>query len=231
MAPPNGLPRMSQPKYDLAASGGRWRAQWDLMAVDHGFIRLLYQNRARVSEKLYRSGQPLPVHFRWVVRRGIKTIVNLRGRNDSGWYVLERESCEKHGIALVDFTTKSRDTPSKELIHGAKRLFETIRYPALMHCKSGADRAGLMGALYRILHEGRPVEEAMEQLSWRYGHMRQAKVGMIDLFFEQYRDYNREKPTPFLDWVDRVYDPAAVKASFMSQWWANLVVDKILRRE
>lgn len=231
MAPHHGLPRMSQPKFDLAASGGRWRAHWDLMAVDHGFIRILYVNRARVSEKLYRSGQPLPCHFRGIARRGIKTIVNLRGRNDSGWYVLERESCEKHGIALVDFTTKSRDTPSKELIHGAKRLFETIRYPALMHCKSGADRAGLMGALYRILHEGRPVEEAMEQLSWRYGHMRQAKVGMIDFFFEQYRAYNRERPTPFLDWVDRVYDPAAVKASFMSQWWANLVVDKILRRE
>ena len=48
---------------------------------------------------------------------------------------------------------------------------------------------------------------------------------------EQYRLYNRDRPTPFLDWVDRVYDPAAVKASFMSQWWANLVVDKILRRE
>lgn len=231
MAPPVDLPRMSQPKFDLAAPGGRWRAQWDLMVVDHGFIRLSYPNRARVSDKLIRGGQPLPCHFRGLARRGIKTIVNLRGRNDSGWYVLEIESCRKHGIALVDFPTKSRDTPSKEMIHGAKRLFETIRYPAMMHCKSGADRAGLMGALYRILHENRPLEEALEQLSWRYGHMRQAKVGMIDFFFEQYRAYNRERPTPFLDWVDRVYDPAAVKSSFMSQWWANLIVDKILRRE
>lgn len=231
MAPPVDLPRMTQPKFDLAARGGRWRAHWDLLVVDHGFTRFVYPNRARVSEKLLRSGQPLPSHFRGLARRGIKTIVNLRGRNDSGWYVLELESCRKHGMALVDFTTKSRDTPSKELIHGAQRLFETIRYPALMHCKSGADRAGLMGVLYRMLHEGRPVEEAVEQLSWKYGHIRQAKVGMIDYFFEQYRRYNQEKPTPFLDWVDRVYDPAAVKASFMSQWWANLVVDKILRRE
>ena len=118
---------MSQPKYDLAAPGGRRRAHWDLMAVDHGFVRLVYLNRARVSENLFRSGQPLPCHFPGLVRRGIKTIVNLRGRNDSGWYVLERECCEKHGITLVDFTTKSRDTPSKELLHGAKRLFETIR--------------------------------------------------------------------------------------------------------
>jgi protein tyrosine/serine phosphatase len=231
VAPDDSPPRMTTPKYDLAAPGGRWRAHWDLMAVDHGFIRILYTNRARVSEKLYRSSQPLPCHFRGIARKGIKTIVNLRGRNDSGWYVLERESCERHGIELVDFPTKSRDTPSKEMIHGAKRLFDTIRYPALMHCKSGADRAGLMGALYRLLHEGRPVEEAVEQLALKYGHLRQAKVGMIDYFFEQYRRYNQERPTPFLDWVDCIYDPAAVKASFMSQWWANLVVDKILRRE
>jgi protein tyrosine/serine phosphatase len=231
VAPPVGLPRMNPPKYDLAAPGGRRRALWDLMAVDHGFARLVYPNKSRVSEKLYRSGQPLPCHFRGIAKKGIKTIVNLRGRNDSGWYVLEREGCEKYGIALVDFPTKSRDTPSKDMIHAAKRLYETIRYPALIHCKSGADRAGLMGALYRILHEGRPVEEAIEQLSWRYGHMRQAKVGMIDYFFEQYARYNRATPIPFLDWVDRIYDPAAVKASFMSQWWANLVVDKILQRE
>ena len=222
---------MSQPKYDLAARGGRFRAQWDLMAVDHGFARLVYPNQARVSEKLYRSGQPLPCHFPGIARKGIKTVVNLRGRNDSGWYVLERESCERRGIALVDYPIKSRDTPAKETIHGAQRLFAALRYPALIHCKSGADRVGLMGTLYRILHEGRPVEEAVEQLSWKYGHIRQAKVGMIDFFFEQYRRYNQEKPTPFLDWVDRVYDPAALKASFMSQWWANLVVDKILRRE
>jgi uncharacterized protein (TIGR01244 family) len=222
---------MSKPKHDLAVSRGRLRAYFDAALVDHGFARLVWPNVHRVSDTLWRSGQIAPYQIARFARRGIKTIVNLRGRNDSGWYVLEIEACRKHGIAFVDFTTKSRDTPSKEMIHGAKRLFETIRYPALMHCKSGADRAGLMGALYRLLHEGRPVEEAVKQLSWRYGHIRQAKVGMIDYFFEQYRRYNQEKPTPFLDWVDRVYDPAGVKASFMSQWWANLVVDRILRRE
>jgi protein tyrosine/serine phosphatase len=79
---------MSQPKYDLAARGGRVRALWDLLAVDHGIFRVVFTNRARVSEKLYRSSQPLPMHFPGIARRGIKTIVNLRGRNDSGWYVL-----------------------------------------------------------------------------------------------------------------------------------------------
>lgn len=223
---------MNSPRFDLSSRRGRLRAQYDLMLVDHGFLRVLWTNFHRVSgDRLYRSNQPLPLRIRCLARRGIRTIVNLRGRNDSGWYLLEAEACRRHGLALVDFPIKSRDTPAKETIHAAKLLFETIEYPALLHCKSGADRAGLMGALYRLLHENRPLAEALGQLHWRYLHVRQAKVGMIDFFFEQYRRHNELEPTPFLDWVDRIYDPAAVKASFMSQWWANLIVDKILRRE
>lgn len=222
---------MSTRKHDLGRPRGRLRAYFDAALVDHGFARLIWPNVHRINEKLHRAGQVAPYQIARFGRRGIKTIVNLRGRNDSGWYVLEVEACKEHGIEFVDFPTKSRDTPSKETIHGAKRLFETIRYPALMHCKSGADRAGLMGVLYLMLHEGQPVEKALKQLTWKFGHVRQAKVGMIDYFFEQYRRHNAETPTPFLDWVDKVYDPAAVKESFMSQWWANLVVDRILRRE
>jgi protein tyrosine phosphatase (PTP) superfamily phosphohydrolase (DUF442 family) len=222
---------MTRPKFDLTAPGGRIKAYWDMVLVDHGIFRLIWTNGWRVSGTLWRSNHPMPYRIGILKRRGIETIVNLRGRNDSGWYVLEAEACRRHGIAFVDFTAKSRDTPSKEMIHGAKRLFETIRYPALMHCKSGADRAGLMAALYLLLHEGRGIDEAMRQLSWKYGHIRQAKVGMIDFFLERYRAYNAAHPTPFLEWVDRIYDPAEVKASFMSQWWANLLVDRVLRRE
>jgi protein tyrosine/serine phosphatase len=222
---------MENSRFNLSTRRGRLCAHYDLMLVDHGFLRVLWTNMHRVSRKLYRSNQPLPLRFGALARRGIRTVVNLRGRNDSGWYVLEAEACRRHGLALVDFPIKSRDTPAKETIHAAKQLFETIAYPAVMHCKSGADRAGMMGALYRLLHEKRPLAEALEQLHWRYGHLRQAKVGMIDFFFEQYRRHDAATPTPFLDWVDRVYDPAVVKASFMSQWWANLIVDKIMRRE
>jgi uncharacterized protein (TIGR01244 family) len=222
---------MSRPKYDLERPHGRLRAYFDAALVDHGFARLVWPNVHRIDEKMHRAGQIAPYQIARFGRRGIKTIVNLRGRNDSGWYVLEVEACREHGIEFVDFPTKSRDTPSKEMIHAAKRLFESIRYPALMHCKSGADRAGLMGVLYLLLHAGKPIEKALKQLTWRYGHIRQAKVGLIDYFFEQYWRYNAERPTPFLDWVDKVYDPRQVKDSFMSQWWANVLVDKILRRE
>jgi len=59
--------------------------------------------------------------------------------------LLEKEACEKHDITMVDFRVYSRDTHTRDKIRAAKELFETIEYPAVMHCKSGADRTGIMG--------------------------------------------------------------------------------------
>jgi protein tyrosine/serine phosphatase len=110
-------------------------------------------------------------------------------------------------------------------------MFTEIDYPVLVHCKSGADRAGLMSAVYLLQHEKRPFEEAMGQLSLRFGHVKQAKTGILDFFFEAYRQDNEKSPITFMDWVNTDYDPAALKKSFMSQWWANSLVDRLLRRE
>jgi protein tyrosine/serine phosphatase len=206
-------------------------AYLDLSLVDHGFIRSIYSNTHRVTPDLWRSSQPAPYQLRRFAGAGIRTVVNLRGASDTGSYRLEAAACERYGLTLVDLSINSRDTPSKEKLHRAQALFEDIAYPALLHCKSGADRAGLMSALYLMLREGRPVQEALRQLSLRFGHIRQARTGILDFFLEQYRDYAAATPIPFMDWVDRVYEPAAVRHAFHSRGWANLLVDRVLRHE
>ncbi len=55
-----------------------------------------------------------------------------------------------------------------------------------MHCKSGADRAGIMSVLYRHYRLGLPIEEALEQLSFKYLHIKQGKTGVLDYTFERY---------------------------------------------
>lgn len=217
---------------------GRKRAWRELMIGDHGLVRLFYDNTHEVVPgKLWRSYQPSPATLARWKERGVKTVVNLRGDKMSGHYFLEEETCEKLGLRLVVFRVFSRDAPSKEAFHGARALFDEIAYPALIHCKSGADRAGLMAALFLFFHEGKPLDEALEQLSFRYGHVRQGKTGVIDHVFETYRAYAKEKGVSLSDvdaffrWVDEVYDPAAAKAEFMGTWWGNLLTEKILRRE
>ena len=215
----------------MATPAGRARAWRELIWGDHGFLRYLYDNTHAISPQMRRSFQPAPFHLRKFAREGVKTIINLRGESPKGYFRLEQEHCEKLGLRLENFRAYSRDVPSKEFLHGARDLFQRIEYPAVMHCKSGSDRVGLMSSLYLFIHVGLPLDEAQKQLSLRYGHIKQGKTGILDFFFDQYRAYNAERPTPFFEWVDTIYDPAAVKSEFMGDWWANILTDRILRRE
>src|SRR5262249_21283912 len=156
---------------------------------------------------LWRSSQPSPNQIAFLARRGIRTIVNLRGERDCGSYRLEVAACRRHGVDLVNFAKlRSRAAPSREGVLALGPLFGTIALPALFHCKTGADRAGLVAALFLVLHEGQTVETAMSQLNIRYGHMKRARTGILDAFFEAYLAYNAVTPIPFRTWVETVYD-------------------------
>ena len=90
--------------------------------------------------------------------------MNLRGGREHGSWPLEREACEAAGIKLTEFVVRSRGAPDRETILSAAEFFEKLDYPVLVHCKSGADRAGFMAALFLLVHEKRPLDEAMDQL-------------------------------------------------------------------
>jgi len=216
---------------DLQTKDGRKQAYRDLIWGDHGFLRLWFANRHDIGGGMIRENQPSPKRIEKLAGEGIKTILNLRGESDKGYYALEKEACEKHGITLVDFRMYSRDTPKKESIHGLRKIFEEIEYPAVMHCKSGADRTGITGVLYRHFHMDVPIEDAIEQLRFKYLHVKAGKTGMIDFFFNDYIEYAKTADLDFIDWVDAVYDPADVKARFMSGWIGNTISEKIMRRE
>ncbi len=219
------------PEYDLSQTSGRFAAHVDMTFRDHAFLRVWWQNAHWISDEMMRANQPWPFQIRRWARQGIKTIVNLRGGMGTSFHQLEREACERAGIKLENWTVTSRGAPTVEQVRGAKELFERIAYPALMHCKSGADRAGLMSVLYLHFRKGEPIDKAMRMLSLRYGHVRQGKTGIIDTFFELYLAQGAPKGLSLIEWMERDYDPVRLKDAFRSSWLGNVVVDKILRRE
>jgi hypothetical protein len=82
------------------------------------------------------------------------------------------------------------------------------------------------------LLQGRPVQEALAQLSLRYGHIAAARTGILDAFFKSFASFQRNNPaTPFLDWLRDTYSEAALREGFSSNPWADRLVDQILRRE
>jgi len=203
----------------------------DMLFVDHGIFRVVYLNRHRLGPHAWRAAQPAPFQIRGFAQEGIRTIVNLRGERMCGSYWLEREACRRHGIVLENFQVRSRAAPSRAELTGARDLLQRIEYPMLLHCKSGADRAGLMSVLYRHVKDGWPIERAIHELSFRFGHIRHASTGILDRFFERYVEDNRLRPMPFFEWVETVYDPDELKRSFQAKGWADRIVDGVLRRE
>lgn len=217
---------------DISTPWRRALAWLDMHFVDHGVVRAIYANFHDLGGGMYRSSQPSPAQIRRYQKRfGLRTIINLRGRHDYGSYFYEEEACRELGIAFTDIKLYSRTPPEVEEIHAMDALFRSIEYPALMHCKSGADRAGLAAALYRILHLQHPVAEAKAELSWIYGHFSHAPTGVLDFFFDQYLAYQAHTPIPFLQWVDEVYSRSEVRRQFRADRGSSWLVDKVLRRE
>jgi len=216
---------------DLNVPKDRKQAYRDLYWGDHGFLRLRFHNRHHIGGEMYRENQPSPNRIAELAELGTKTIINLRGPSPKGFYLLEKEACEAHGITLINYRMYSRDVHTVEAIKGARDLFESIDYPAVMHCKSGADRTGIMGVLYKHFKLDEPIDTAIEQLAFKYLHVRQGKTGMLDFFFKDYLKYAQEHDISFIDWVETVYDPVDVKSRFMSHWTGNALTELILRRE
>lgn len=220
------------PRFDLSTGWGRFKAYMHSIFGDHAFLRVGFSNAHWIGPDMVRAAQPWPYQLKYWKRDGIRTIVNLRGGFDTGFYVLEREACERLGLKMVDFTITSREVPRRETVLGARDLFQTIEYPALMHCKSGADRAGIMSVFYRHFHLGVPIREAMTELGLRTLHVKQGKTGVLDYVFERYLAEAEPKGISFIDWVQSdAYDRAKIKADFKADWWGTLITDRLLRRE
>jgi protein tyrosine/serine phosphatase len=223
---------------EFATPEGKRRARREFLFADHAIIRRLYDNTHEFAPGVWRSFQPSPERLLGWARRGIRTVVNLRGPKPSAALFLEEETCARLGMALENFRVYSREAPSAELIENARALFERIEYPALFHCKSGADRVGVLATLYLFFREGRPLDDALKQLSLRYGHVKHGKTGVIDAAFDRYLAHARANnisladTEAFLAFVaSDAYDPAAIKRDFMGSWWGNLLTERVLRRE
>lgn len=180
--------------------------------------------------RLYRCNHPPPGRLARLTRRlGLRTLINLRGPTRNGSDALSRDAAEQLGLDFIDMAFESRGAPHRERILQLHEIYRSMRAPALLHCKSGADRAGLAAGLY-LLFEGAPAADALRQLSWRFGHVRQARTGILDAFFLRYQREG-EGRIPFLDWVREEYDEVALKRDFHANGLASFVNDWVLAHE
>jgi protein tyrosine/serine phosphatase len=103
-----------------------------------------------------------------------------------------------------------------------------MRRPGLVHCKSGADRAGFAAAVF-LLMEGASPAQARAQMRLRFGHLRHSRAGILSAFIDAWERYEGNKS--FSHWVADEYDAAALQAAFKSNVFARFMHDRVLNRE
>ncbi|MGH7120476.1 MAG: tyrosine-protein phosphatase [Acetobacteraceae bacterium] len=214
---------------DLQTRTGRLRAWVDALVIDHGVFRLGWSNFAPVvAGRLYRANHPTPGRLARLTRRyGLKTLINLRGQAKNGADALTREAAARLGLAFVDLPLESRGVPQVSRLLRLIDVYRSMAEPALIHCKSGADRAGLAAAVF-LLAEGASADRAAAELSLRFGHVRQARAGVLDAFVAAYRAAGAK---PFLEWLTEDYDEKALGRQFAARRLASFFNDHILARE
>jgi len=144
-----------------AAIGGYWgvlQYEGNLHAVNAGI--------------LYRSAQLSKDDTRWAVREyRIKSVLNLRGAHaGQSWYDDEIAAAGELGLAHFDYPLSAKRFVTSEQIDEILDIVRKAPKPLLIHCKSGADRSGLVAALYRFSEAGASAAEADRELSLVYGH-------------------------------------------------------------
>jgi protein tyrosine/serine phosphatase len=141
-----------------------------------------------VSEgALYRSAQLTKEQFSDAIRQyRIKSILNLRGTHPGQpWYDEEIQAARDAGVEHYDCSLSAKRVVSDASISAILEILRAAPKPLLIHCKSGADRSGLVAALFLFAIAGASSDEADRQLSLAYGHFPYltSKTGAMDESF------------------------------------------------
>ena len=114
----------------------------------------------RVTEGFYRSAQPTADGFAALTRElGVRAVISLRA------YHSDRGFTEPLDLRYMRFPMHTWNIRRKHVVGALRSLRLAIkRGPVLLHCEHGADRTGLITALYRVVYQGWSKEAAIEEM-------------------------------------------------------------------
>lgn len=177
-----------------------------------------FRARSVIPDGVYRAKQPTASQLRRTISaHGIRSVVNLRGRNERDpWYAEETRVSAAAGVGHVDIPLETFDWPPKIEVQQLIATLTSAPRPILLHCESGMDRSGWASAV-ALLVSGEPLARARQQLSMRYGHVC-LKECRLDEFFDLYAGWLAETRTPesagaFRKWAAGIYAPEPYNAT------------------
>ena len=118
-------------------------------------------NLYRLDDKLSRSEQLTEKDYELLRKNNINTLINLRffDRND------DRQAFGKTPLTLVNTPLLTWSITPQEVARVLWQIEQHQRNGAvLIHCYHGADRTGLISAMYRVVYQNWELSEAKREM-------------------------------------------------------------------
>jgi protein tyrosine/serine phosphatase len=162
-----------------------------------------------IPKVVYRSGQLTEHRFNLYIRQyKIKSIINLRGAEpDMPWYQMEQRIVKKNGVKHYDIPMSAMGANSPANLALLIKTLEEAPKPVLIHCWRGADRTGFAAAAALIVLNDDSLQQAKQQISYKYGAISSETTGKIELeYYEQWLAANHYQSSRqrFLQWIQQL---------------------------
>jgi protein tyrosine phosphatase (PTP) superfamily phosphohydrolase (DUF442 family) len=116
-------------------------------------------NVGRVASGIYRGAQPEREGFATLKAMGVRTVINLRTRHG------EREAVEAAGMRYVEIPMSFTKNVDPAAVRKALSVMtDPASQPVFVHCSRGADRTGVVAAVYRMEVDGWSEAEAEAEM-------------------------------------------------------------------
>ena len=117
------------------------------------------ENLHRITPTLYRSAQPRRADMAALQQLGIRTVVSLRSFND------DKKVFAGSGIRLVRVPINTWSIDDAKVLRALTAIREAQKHGAvLIHCMHGADRTGVVAAVYRMALQGWDKDAARHEM-------------------------------------------------------------------
>jgi protein tyrosine/serine phosphatase len=115
-------------------------------------------NLHEVTDYLYRSEQPTAEGMKNLERLGIKTIINLRPLYS------DSDRIKGTGLRAEELSVKAWHIEDVDVVRVLRIIRKRGNGPFLIHCSYGADRVGVMIAMFRVVEQGWTKEDAIQEM-------------------------------------------------------------------
>lgn len=140
-------------------------------------------NVGRFNQNLYRGAQPEISGFQTLWTMGIKTVLALRVLKG------EEKEVKSYGMTYISLPMSTFTKVNTNILYEALKVMrDEDSWPVFVHCQHGADRTGVVCAVYRMQFDRWSEREAEQEMQ---------DFGFHDIWFQMKMFVRWYRPTLF----------------------------------